>query len=142
MGDYNYYLGGEDGKVYTYSDDYLSDDGQPITCTYMTKQLDFVDQYKACNNKFKTIYKVKLLFEDLSADVDTIICVSLDGGATWSCQLRAIGSGDGIPCSENYWFIETSDNFMFKIIHSSDDKSFLWNGLEVDFLTRGDYMET
>ena len=142
MGDYNYYLGGEDGKVYVCSGDYASDNGKSITCSYLTKQLDFADKQPKYSNTFKTVHKVKLLFEDLSTNAGVTISVSTDGGSTWDTKYRLTGSGNSIPCSENFWFITTGESFMFKITHASDDKYFLWNGLEVDFLPRGDYFES
>lgn len=141
MGDYNYYLGSEDGKVYTYSGSYTSDDGQPISCSYYTKQLDFADQFPQYNNLFKTVYKTKLLFHDLSSDMTTTVAISTDGGSTWSYAQKIIGDGNSIPTSENFWMIKTGENFMFRITHSSDDKEFFWTGLEIDFLARGDYRE-
>lgn len=141
MGDYNYYIASEEGKVYTYSGDYTSDDGQPIECQFVTKQLDFADQYPQYNNMFKTVYRVKMLFNDLSSDLTTSVHWSTDGGATWEADEKIIGSGNSIPTSENFWFIDTGADFMFKIVHSSDDGSILWTGLEIDFLPRGEYME-
>ena len=142
MGDYNSYLADSTGKVYTYSGDYVSDDGQPILCQWVSKQTDFAEQHQDLINTFKTIYKAKLLFEDLSSDVNTTIYVSTDGGATWDTyDQRVIGSGNSIPTSENYWFIITGHDFMFKLEHSSADKEFIWNGIEADFLPRGEYFE-
>ena len=139
----NYYqfLGSINGKIYTYSGSYKSDDSTIATCKYHTKSLDFADIYEDCYDKWKTVYFVKLIYMDLSADTDVTVYISADGGETWNWMTKTLGNGDGTTKSAEYYFIKTGKHFCFKVEHASDDKEFCWVGLEVYFETAGEWFE-
>ena len=141
VSEYHYYLGAMDGGVYLELSDYKSDDNMPIDAYYVTKQSDFADEYQVCLGRFKTIYRVRLWYSDISSNTEVTISVSTDGGETWSSRARSIGSGDGREKSAVFDFHLTSDTFKFKVENNSAYKSFRWTALEIDFAIGHGYIE-
>jgi len=133
ISEYHYYLGAYDGGVYSDSSLYVSDDNLPIDAYYVTKQSDFADEYQICLGKFKTVYRVRLWYTDISSNTEVVVSVSIDGGESWSSRARSIGSGDGREKSAVFDFHLTSDTFKFKVQNFSAYKDFQWTALEVDF---------
>lgn len=138
------YIADDTGKVSTFSSEYLSDDNgtgdaSAISCQYLTKVLDFSDQAVEAAARFKTIYGIRLLYQDISTNAVVKCYISTDGGGTWTEISNTIGSSDNVPLSQNYFTIKTAENFQLKIYHSSTDKDIMLTGIEIDYLIRGDY---
>jgi len=139
---YKYYLASNAGKVYAYDRDYESDDGENITTVYVTKVMDFTDQFSQHNDKHKTVYKVKLIYQDLEADTVIKIYLSNDAGESWTSLSKTIGTGNEKVKHEDYDFISTGQFFQFKVENISADKIFCYLGLYVYFVPGGEYLET
>jgi len=138
------YIGDSTGKISTFSGDYLSDDNgtgdaSAITCQYVTKVLDFADQDGGAIAKFKTVYRIRLLYQDISTDTVVKCYISGDSGQNWTEISNTVGSSHVSALSQNYDTIMTSENFQFKIYHSSTDKDIMLTGIEVTYLPRGEY---
>jgi len=138
---YAYYLGDEDGKVYTYSGDYNGDNGDAITATYVSKVLDFADQLPQYNDKFKTVDAVKVYYVDLSADTTITVYLSNDAGNTFSSDSEVVGTGDGKIKSKLFHFIKTGQYFQLKISESSANKQFCVLGAELVVYPHGEWMD-
>ena len=110
-----YYVGDEAGNVYTYSKAYLSDNGKSIVAYYRTKPLDFSDSNEEMINRFKTVYGVKVIYKDMTANMVLNLYVSNDGGVTWDVYTKTVGNGDLTTKSALFYFIKTGEYFDFKI---------------------------
>jgi len=139
--DYAYFLGSDDGKVYKYHPDYLGDNSVAIPSIWQSKCTDFADQLPQYLDSYKTLYKVRLEYVDLSADVNVTIYISTDGGVNWTSQMKTLGTGDGKTKNADFYFIETGQFFDFKVEHSSSDKEFKWISLYAFIKKAGDYFE-
>ena len=139
--DFEYYLASSTGKVFEYSEDYLSDDGSVILCRWRSKTLDFADQIPECLDSFKQLTGVKLVYKDLSSGTNVTIYVSTDGGQTWEHETKSLGTGTNEILSANYHFIKTGEYFIIAIEHVSTDKKFLWLHMEADIVPLGPYVE-
>ena len=139
--DFKYYLASSTGKVFTYSGDYLSDDGSAILCRWRSKTLDFSDQIPQCLDSFTELTGVKLVYKDLTTSTPVTIYVSTDGGTTWDWQTKTLGTGSGQILSANYHFIKTGEYFVLAIEHASTDKEFMWLHMEADVVPLGPYIE-
>lgn len=138
---FKYYLASSTGKVFTYSGDYLSDDGSVIVSRWRSKTLDFSDQIPRCLDSFKELTGIKLIYKDLTEDTPVTIYVSTDGGQTWEWQTKTLGTGSGQVLSANYHFIKTGEYFIFAIEHASTNKEFMWLSMEADIVPLGTYFE-
>ena len=139
--DFKYYLASSEGKIFTYSGDYLSDDGSVILSRWRSKTLDFADQIPDCSDGFKEVTGVKLIYKDLTTATNVTVYVSTDGGATWEHQTKSLGTGTGEILSANYHFIKTGEYFIFAIEHASTDKEFMWLRMEANVVPLGAYFE-
>lgn len=139
--DFKYYLASSEGKIFTYSGDYLSDDGSVILSRWRSKTLDFADQIPECADGFKELTGVKLIYKDITTDTNVTIYVSTDGGQTWEHETKILGTGSGQILSANYHFIKTGEYFILAIEHASTDKEFMWLHMEADVVPLGTYFE-
>lgn len=137
---YGYYLADTNGKVYVYSSDYQSDNGTAITSTYVTKVLDFSDQLKQYNDKFKTVFCVKVYYKDLSEDTSITVYLSNDAGSTFESSSKTVGTGDGTIKNKLFHFIKTGQYFQVKIEESSTNNQFCIVGAELMVYPRGEWM--
>lgn len=135
--DFKYYLASSEGKIFTYSGDYLSDDGSVILSRWRSKTLDFADQIPDCAGRFSELTGVRLVYKDLTTDTDVTISASTDGGATWDHQTKTLGTGSGRVLSDNFHFIKTGEFFIFAIEHASTDKEFMWLQMEASVVPLG-----
>ena len=137
--EYNYYLGGFNGALYLNSSDYKKDYGNFIDAYFLTKQSDFADEYEVCLGRFKTVYRVRLWYTDVSEGSPVTIGVSTDGGETWNERSRTVGAGDGKEKSAVFDFHLTSDTFKFRVRsrdiyqNTGEQVTFCWSAIEVDF---------
>jgi len=138
---YGYYFGDFSGKIYYESDEYGSDDGTAINAYWLSKDTDFADIDEDALSRYKTVYKARLFYVDLTAGQSVVISVSTDGGTTWTPSGRNIGTGDGTIKSTDFFFIKTGDVFQFKINHDADSGKFQWINMEVLYSVGGDYFE-
>ncbi|KKN10426.1 hypothetical protein LCGC14_1036700 [marine sediment metagenome] len=139
--DFKYYLASSEGKIFTYSGDYLSDDGSVILSRWRSKTLDFSDQIPQCLDRMKEVTGVKLIYKDMTTSTNVTVYVSSDGGATWEHETKSLGTGTGEILSATYHFIKTGEYFIFAIEHASTDKEFMWLRMEADVVPLGPYIE-
>ncbi len=119
-----------------------SDNGTPYSCYWRSKDLDYAEVLGPdAHNILKTVDRIKLIYEDLSASVPISVYVSVDGGTTWVTKTANIGTGDG--ATKHYTFdfcnmdIVTGYFHTFKIESYSSTLKFKWLSMEVDFVPRG-----
>jgi hypothetical protein len=136
--DYAYYIGRADGDICLTSSSYQGDAGEAITATWVSKVTDFSDQFPDWADKYKCVYSVKLIYEDLEA-VSVTMFISNDGGATWTSSTKSIGTGDGKTKAKEFFFMKHGQYFQFKIVHASASTSFKWLGLEIEVEEAGDF---
>ena len=134
-----YYLGDDDGKVYTYSDDCKGDDGSNIISQSVSSALNIPDQIQQISGHLFTVYEVKLTYVD-HGNVSTIVSVSADGGESWSSDTQTIGTAgaDGTVKSTTFPFIVTGEFFNIKVYHTGKALTFEWLELTVGLVPSGD----
>ena len=137
--DYAYYFGTTNGTTHIYSDSYKGDAGVVISCQYVTKDTDFSDQDQESNDRWKTVYAVKLFYEDMSASTDLSVSISTDGGTSWTSQTQTLGTGDETRKDATYWFIVTGQFFRFKVFSGSASTTFKLLGMEVEYQDSGEH---
>lgn len=138
--DYEYYFGTDTGTTHIYSDTYKGDAGVIISCQYVTKNTDFSDQDPSANDKWKTVYAVKLFYEDVFSSTDIVVAISTDGGTTWNkTQTQTLGTGDETRKDATYYFICTGQFFMFRISSGSASSFFKFLGLEIEYEYAGEH---
>lgn len=138
--DWGYYFGSSDGKIYEYSGSYQGDAGSIITSRWQSKNSDFSDQFPGMTDSWKTVYAVKLFYQDLEA-IDVTVSLSTDGGASWTSSQQTIGSGTGYKADTTYLFYMTGQTFMLKIENASASVNFQWLGVELEFEESGPHWE-
>jgi len=140
---FRYYFGSYEGKVYGEESTYKSDDGTSIPARWESKETDFAEESIEALDKFKTIYKIRLLYVDISeAPAAVTISVKPDGGATWSTVTENVGGvGDDTNKNKDFYIIISGNSFKFRVEHDSDDNEFQWTGLEVDYTLGGGYFQ-
>jgi hypothetical protein len=141
IANYGYFLGDNTGKVYYFDDAYKSDNGESIVCYWKTKDLDFTDSDQEAISRFKTIYTVKVIYRDLSANTPINLYVSTNGGTTWTAYTRTVGSGDETAKYAMFYMIQHGERFVFKIECASTSVDFQLTGLEVEYEPAGEYAE-
>jgi len=125
-----------------YNKNYKSDAGSSIVSSWRSKTTDFTEQYPDLINQFYTVYGARLIYVDKIADTPVTLYYSTDGGVTWTpVGTNTVGTGNGATKSTEFYFIETSNFWDFKIESGSTDKEFQWVALELDFMPRGAYKE-
>ncbi len=140
---FGYYLGSYDGKVYFEDSDYKSDEGISIDAYWESKETDFAEESMDALDKFKTVFKVRLWYVDISSSSATVvISIKSDGGATWSTITESVGgTGDDTTKSKDFYIIKTGHSFKFRIEHDSTDNEFQWTALECYYTLGGDYFQ-
>lgn len=140
---FRYYFGSFDGKVYAEDSVYKSDGGTSIDAYWESKETDFAEEDMEALDKFKTIYKIRLLYVDISDSSATVtISVKPDGGATWAEVTTSVGgTGDDTTKVKDFYIIKTGNSFKFRLQHDSADNEFQWSGMEVDYTIGGDYFQ-
>jgi fibronectin type 3 domain-containing protein len=108
---------------------------------WTSKPTDFSEQDPESFNRFKTVEKVSLEFEDLSDDTPTMVSLSIDGGVNWidsvaqatadvsssryvsasvpdpgtgpasTAYFFNLGNGDGAPKSADFHFVPVSSKY-------------------------------
>ncbi len=134
-----HYVGTSVGNVYRYGADYLSDAGSTIRSFWKSKKIDFFDQYPQFLDAWKTLWRVKLIYVDKTANTTVNLYVSTDGGTTMTVKSKTLGTGDGITKEAYFWFIKTGRYFNFWIEHVSTTNAFQWLSLEAEFTPAGDF---
>ena len=138
--DYEYYLGTDTGTTHIFSDTYKGDAGVIIPCQYVTKNTDFSDQDQLANDRWKTVYAVKLFYEDVYASTDIVVAISTDGGITWPVsKSQTLGTGDEKRKDFTYYFICTGQFFMFRVSSGSASTTFKLLGLEIEYQDAGEH---
>jgi len=138
---FRYYYGSYDGKVYAEDSAYKADDGTSIPAQWESKETDFAEESIESHNKFKTIYKVRLWYVDISDTTATVtVKIKPNGGSTWTSITRNIGgSGDDTNKPEDFFVILHGHSFKFRVENDSSDNEFQWTALEVFYTLGGDF---
>lgn len=138
---FRYYFGSYDGKVYAEDSTYKSDSGTSIDAYWESKETDFAEEGIEALDKFKTIYKIRLWYVDISDVAATVtISVKPDGGATWTEVTESIGGvGDDTNKPKDFFIIKTGNSFKFRVQNNSADNKFQWSALEISYTIGGDY---
>ena len=141
---FGYYLGSYDGKVYLEDSDYKSDEGTSIDAYWESKETDFAEEGMDAHDKFKTVYKIRLWYVDISSSPATVaISIKADGGATWTPITENVGgSGNDTTKAMDFYIIKSGNSFKFRIEHDSTDNEFQWSALEVFYTLGGDYFQS
>jgi len=141
--DYAYYFGTTNGTTHIYSDTYKGDAGVVISCKYETKDTDFAEQDQPSNDKWKTIYAVKLFYEDKSASAEISLSVSPDSGVTWPVsQTQILGTGSDTRKDTTFYFITSGQFFRFKVSSGSASTTFKLLGMEIEYQDSGEHWVT
>ena len=134
-----HYVGSAAGTAYRYSSDYYGDAGSVIRSFWKSKKLDFFDQYPQFLDAWKTLYRIKMIYVDKSADTSVTLYLSTDGGVTTTTQTKTLGNGDGTTKETYFYMIKTGRYFNFWIEHVSATNAFQWLSLEAEFTPSGDF---
>ncbi len=139
---YAYYLLGDDGDVYEYSDEFKSDAGVTITKQYITKNTDLTDQGASPSDIFKTVYSAKLFYKDLDSSVGVTLSISTDDGTTWESSptgTKSLGTGSGQVKTATWNFPggKSGQFFKFKLDSGSTTTRIQWLGLEIEYEEAG-----
>jgi len=140
--DYAYYLGTDNGTIHETSSEFKGDAGVVIPCTYITKDTDFSDQNQPMNDRWKTVYAVKVFYEDMYSSTAITVGISTDGGTTWSTMSKTLGTGDETRKDATYHFMVTGQFFRFKIFSGSASTTFKLLGFEVEYDDSGEHWVT
>jgi len=142
MGNYAYYLGDTNGKIFKFDSSYTADGTTAIATQCITRRLDFLDQLPELADRNKTIHGVKLTYVDKGA-ISVVVSVSSDGGTNWSTNTKTIGTvgADGVVKTKTFNFIETGQFFNVKIYHSATTGSLQWIQLEIELEDAGEHFE-
>ena len=136
--DYKYFLGTGGGTIHLHNQDFKGDAGVVIPCQYVTKDTDFSSQDMPSNDRWKTVYAVKVFYEDMTANTDIVVGISTNGGVTWPySQSRTLGTGDETRKDTTFFFIVTGQFFMFRISSGSASTTFKFLGMEIEYEDAG-----
>lgn len=139
------YLGGDGGACYVMAPDYNTDYDNPIPCSWTTKALDFADQNPKALQAWKTINKITVYYDDLTADMPLTVAISNDGGLTWDIRMDTVGTGDGKSKTVDFFFRDsdqcTGQDFVINLSCTDFDGNIAWTGLLVDYTLRGSYFQ-
>lgn len=131
---------GTDGATYVMDATY-ADNTNPTSAYFRTKDLDFSDQYADLAGVVKTIDKVRVLYEDLTANTPFTMYLSNNGGATWGTCAATAGTGAGTTKAADFWFMNTSHatglTFTLMVESLSTTTTFKILAIEIEFIGRG-----
>ena len=136
---FGYYLAGQPGVTYHYDSSYKADNATAISCRWRSKRIDYADQDPESMGKWKTLFRVRVHYEDLSANTMLAIRVSTDGGATWVTQSAIVGTGDLTIKEVDFFFIKTGRMFNFELVSSSTSSLSKVIALEAEYEVGGEY---
>lgn len=137
-----FYWGTSDGYVHTYSDAYKSDNGASILSSWRSKTTDFSELEPSLAGKWKTVYRIKVLYRDLESSTPAIVSISNDCGSTWTSYTKNLGTATLATQSRDYWVTPmTGEFFEFKIEFPSTDKTFQFLGFEIEFEPFGERVD-
>lgn len=135
------YLGDNAAQVFTYSAANKGDAGDNITCQYVTKRIDFLDQIPEALGKWITVHSVELVYVDRGA-VSVTMSISVDGGTTWTdSSATTIGTAgaDKKVKSKLFFFTKNGQFFNFKVTHTSSDGIFQFIELRAEIEIGGEF---
>lgn len=135
--DYRYYMGSFDGKVYQENPEYYHDDNQEIACHLITKVTDKADQYPEAHGALKTVYFVRLWYQDRTENASVTVGVSNDEGESWTEVTKLIGNGDGKTKCKDYFFPVTGHTLQYKVENESASDNVQFIALAAFFIIGG-----
>ena len=140
---FRYYFGSYEGNVFSEESVYKSDGAASIDAYWESKETDFAEESMDAHDKFKTVYKIRLWYVDVSSSPATVaISIKADGGATWTAITENVGgSGNDATKSKDFYIIKSGNSFKFRIEHNSADNEFQWSALEIFYTLGGDYFQ-
>jgi len=137
-----FYFGSDAGVAYTYSGDYKADYSDSILSSWRSKTTDFSELDPSLARRWKTVYRIRVLFRDLETTTPAIVSVSNDCGMTWAQYTKNIGTGTLASSSRDYWITPiTGEFFEFKIEFPSTNKTFQFLGFEIEFEPFGERVD-
>jgi hypothetical protein len=138
-----YYFGTYDGKVYAEDSAYKGDAGESIDAYWESKETDFAEESADSLDRFKTVYKIRLWYVDISSTTAVVtMSIKADGGATWTEISENVGgSGDDTNKCKDFYIIKSGHTFKFRVEHDSSSNEFQWTAIEVYYTLGGDYYQ-
>ena len=134
------YLGLANGDICEYSTSKHGDGSYPIVCQWESKDTDFGDQDPRLTDRNKTVWAIKLHYEDLEEATFTV-GISTDGGATWTTVNKTVGSGTERAASKTFHFHKTGQRFKFRVQHTSASETFKLTGMEIEYEDAGEHWD-
>jgi len=136
---WRYYLGSSVGGVHEHYGNYYGDAEADIDAYYQTKALDFADQFPDYADTYKSLTRIYLDYVDL-IECPITVSVSTDNGSTWTSSYQTLGSGELTVKRARYDFAwVTGRFFVVKLSHSSNDRTFQFVKMAVEFEPHTDY---
>lgn len=134
------YLGDDAAHVFAYSSSSTGDAGSNITCQWVSKRLDHIDQIPEALGKKQSVHNIELIYVD-TGEIDVTMSISIDGGTNWIDHTKTIGTpdADGKVRSIKYNFNQAGKFFNYKITHTDSSGTFQFIELRPEIEIRGEY---
>ena len=123
-----------------FSPSYLADVSTVIGCNWITPILDFSDQDPEAESRWKTVYKVRLTYKDLTADTLFTLYGRMDGtDAFASWDTATVGTADGRVKTTDFDIIQTGNFIQLNIAEFSTNKDVQIEKIELFYELGGEY---
>ena len=128
--------GHTDGKVYRWSEEYLSDAGTSINCRWTSKDFTSTDVVGEPGHKI-TLRQVAITYRDLGSSCSLRFYFSTDGGSSWTGPSSVtFGGGSAGYKTANVWHQMTGDRIRFKFENNTTDETFRIAAFNLNFELR------
>jgi hypothetical protein len=131
-------LGKETG-VCIYSEAYQGDLGTAMTCDWVTPILDFASQDPEAENRWITMYKVRVTFKNLSTDTEILVNYKKDGSDWAAWGNKTVGTADGRVNFQDFDNVVTGKLIQLKVYETSSTKKFQIEKIEIFYELGGEY---
>tara|TARA_R110000824_G_C15204552_1_gene676010 strand:+ start:198 stop:1556 length:1359 start_codon:yes stop_codon:yes gene_type:complete len=129
--------GHSDGKVYRWSEEYLSDAGTAIACRWTSKDFTSMDVAGESGHKI-TLRQVAITYKDVGSECTLNFYFSSDGGSSWNGPSAVtFGGGTEGYKTANVWFQTTGDRVRFKFENNTANETFRIAAFNLEFEVRG-----
>ena len=131
---------GASGQLYQYRRDLKGDNTQVMTCVFRTKRIDFSDQDKEALGRWKTVYRIRLIYVDNVTATIYNIYYRTDSTSSWTpIGGESCGNGSKLIKTNDFDIIIAGDQFEFYVTESSSDKTSQIIGLDIFYELGGAY---